>query len=77
MWLWCPFTVPALMKSRPEMAKAYLDGRKFTRHQKKVVDAVFERLRLEEEQEKERGKEAEQEPEREPGQEREETQGEE
>ena len=65
------------MKRRPEMAKAYLDGRKFTRHQKKVVDAVFERLRLEEEQKKEREKEAEQEPEREPGQEREETQGEE
>ena len=40
------------MKRRPEMAKAYLDGRKLTRHQKKVVDAVFERLR-EEEQDKE------------------------
>lgn len=37
------------MKRRPEMAKAYLDGRKFTRHQKKVVDAVFERLKQEEE----------------------------
>ena len=61
------------MKRRPEMAKAYLDGRKFTRHQKKVVDAVFERLRMEEEREKEREKEAEQEPEPE----REETQGEE
>ena len=36
------------MKRRPEMAKAYLDGRKFTRHQKKVVDAVFERLKQEE-----------------------------
>ena len=37
------------LKKRPEMAKAYLDGRKFTRHQKKVVDAVFARIRLEEE----------------------------
>ena len=36
------------MKRRPEMAKAYLDGRKFTRHQKKVVDAVLERLKQEE-----------------------------
>ena len=31
------------------MAKAYLAGRKFTRHEKKVVDAVFERIRNEEE----------------------------
>jgi len=36
------------LKKRPEMAKAYLDGRKFTRHQKKVVDAVFERIKNEE-----------------------------
>ena len=35
------------LKKRPEMAKAYLDGRKFTRHEKKVVDAVFERIRAE------------------------------
>ena len=33
----------------PEMAKAYLDGRKFTRHQQKVVDAVFDRIREEDE----------------------------
>jgi len=37
------------LKKRPEMAKAYLSGRKFTRHEKKVVDAVFERIRKEEE----------------------------
>jgi len=36
------------LKKRPEMAKAYLSGRKFTRHEKKVVDAVFERIRNEE-----------------------------
>ena len=36
------------LKKRPEMAKAYLEGRKFTRHEKKVVDAVFERIRNEE-----------------------------
>ena len=36
------------LKKRPEMAKAYLEGRKFTRHEKKVVDAVFERIRSEE-----------------------------
>ena len=41
------------LKKRPEMAKAYLDGHKFTRHQKKVVDAVFERIRMEEETAKE------------------------
>ena len=35
------------LKKRPEMAKAYLDGRKFTRHEKKVVDAVSERIRAE------------------------------
>ena len=34
---------------RPEMAKAYLDGRRFTRHQQKVVDAVFDRIREEDE----------------------------
>jgi len=37
------------LKKRPEMAQAYLAGRKFTRHEKKVVDAVFERIRNEEE----------------------------
>ena len=37
------------LRRRPEMAKAYLDGRKFTRHQKKVVDAVFDRIREEDE----------------------------
>ena len=36
------------LKKRPEMAKAYLEGRKFTRHEKKVVDAVFARIREEE-----------------------------
>jgi len=36
------------LKKRPEMAKAYLKGRKFTRHEKKVVDAVFERIKNEE-----------------------------
>ena len=36
------------LKRRPEMAKAYLEGRKFTRHEKKVVDAVFARIREEE-----------------------------
>ena len=30
------------------MAQAFLKGRKFTRHQKKVVDAVFERNKREE-----------------------------
>ena len=35
------------LRRRPEMAKAYLDGRKFTRHQQKVVDAVFERIKAE------------------------------
>ena len=38
------------LRRRPEMAKAFLDGRKFTRHQQKVVDAVFERIRLEDEE---------------------------
>ena len=37
------------LRRRPEMAKAYLDGRKFTRHQQKVVDAVFDRIREEDE----------------------------
>ena len=37
------------LRRRPEMAKAYLDGRKFTRHQQKVVDAVFDRIRVEDE----------------------------
>ena len=32
------------LKKRPEMAAAYLKDRKFTRHQKKVVDAVFARI---------------------------------
>ena len=36
------------LKKRPEMAKAYLKDRKFTRHEKKVVDAVFERIKNEE-----------------------------
>lgn len=31
------------------MARAYLKGRKFTRHQQKVVDAVFDRIREEDE----------------------------
>ena len=37
------------LRRRPEMAQAYLAGRKFTRHQQKVVDAVFERIREEDE----------------------------
>ena len=37
------------LRRRPEMAKTYLDGRKFTRHQQKVVDAVFDRIREEDE----------------------------
>ena len=41
------------MKKRPEMAREYLKDRKFTRHQKKVVDAVFERLKKEQETENE------------------------
>ena len=41
------------MKTRPEMAREYLQDRKFTRHQKKVVDAVFERLKKEQETENE------------------------
>ena len=40
------------LKKRPEMAKAYLKDRKFTRHEKKVVDAVFERIRSEEKEAK-------------------------
>ncbi len=35
------------LRRRPEMAQAFLAGRKFTRHQQKVVDAVFERIRAE------------------------------
>ena len=31
------------------MAQKFLAGRKFTRHQKKVVDAVLERIRQEDE----------------------------
>ena len=30
----------------------YLAGRKFTRHEKKVVDAVFERIKAESEEQK-------------------------
>jgi len=41
------------LKKRPEMAKAYLNGRKFTRHEKKVVDAVFERIKNEEKESRE------------------------
>ena len=40
------------LRRRPEMAQAYLAGRKFTRHQQKVVDAVFDRIREEDEAEK-------------------------
>lgn len=42
------------LRRRPEMAKAFLEGRKLTRHQKKVVDGVFERIRREDEGEQER-----------------------
>ncbi len=45
------------LRRRPEMAKAYLDGRKFTRHQQKVVDAVFDRIREEDEAAKARTEE--------------------
>ena len=38
------------LRRRPEMAQAFLKGKKFTRHQRKVVDAVFERIRMEDEQ---------------------------
>ena len=38
-------------KRRPEMARSYLEGRKLTRSQKKLVDAVFERLKAEDEHE--------------------------
>lgn len=37
------------LRRRPGMAQQYLSGRKFTRHQKKVVDAVLERIRQEDE----------------------------
>ena len=40
------------LRRRPEMAQAYLCGRKFTRHQQKVVDAVFERIAQEDAQAK-------------------------
>ena len=46
------------LRKRPEMAKAYLEGRKFTRHQKKVVDAVFARIHEEDEKAKEHTEEA-------------------
>ncbi|MBQ4609338.1 MAG: tRNA (guanosine(37)-N1)-methyltransferase TrmD, partial [Clostridia bacterium] len=46
------------LRKRPEMAKAYLEGRKLTRHQKKVVDAVFARIREEDEKAKEHTEEA-------------------
>ena len=45
------------LRRRPEMVKAYLDGRKFTRHQQKVVDAVFDRIREEDEAAKARTEE--------------------
>jgi len=37
------------LRRRPEMAHAYLDGRHLTRKQKRIVDGVFERIRLEDE----------------------------
>ena len=37
------------LRRRPEMAQKFLGGRKFTRHQRKVVDAVLERIRQEDE----------------------------
>lgn len=37
------------LRRRPEMAEAWLAGRKFTRSQKKLVDAVLERIRAEDE----------------------------
>ena len=37
------------LRRRPEMAQAYLKGRKFTRHEQKVVNAVLERIREEDE----------------------------
>ena len=40
------------LRRRPEMAHAFLKGQKFTRHQKKVVDGVFERIRREDERKK-------------------------
>ncbi len=42
------------LRRRPEMAKAFLEGRKLTRHQRKVVDGVFERIRREDEGGRER-----------------------
>lgn len=38
------------LRRRPEMAHAYLEGRKFTRHQQKVIGAVMERIRREDEE---------------------------
>lgn len=32
------------LRRRPEMARAYLDGRRFTRHERKVVDAALARF---------------------------------
>ena len=37
------------LRRRPEMAQTYLKGRKFTRHEQKVVNAVLERIREEDE----------------------------
>ena len=37
------------LRRRPEMAEAWLAGRKLTRSQKKLVDAVLERIRAEDE----------------------------
>lgn len=37
------------LKRRPEMATQYLQGLKLTKSRKKLVDAVYERLRIEEE----------------------------
>ncbi|MDO5378091.1 MAG: tRNA (guanosine(37)-N1)-methyltransferase TrmD [Clostridia bacterium] len=35
------------LRRRPELARAYLDGRHLTRKQKRIVDGVFERIRAE------------------------------
>ncbi len=48
------------LKHRPEMARAWLEGRKFSRAKKRVVDAAIERAAREA---KENGREPEQEPE--------------
>ena len=47
------------LRRRPEMAQAYLKGRKVTRHQQKVVDAVLERIREEDEAAEQNGRPAE------------------